>query len=152
MTPGYARLCLQYVGAVCLRHGTVVLSDFTAEALGDPQTLALADRLQIIENRNPDPNALLPQRVEVDLADGRTLTLSVEAVLGSPARPLAADAMRAKFEMCWLAAPELSLDRGAALWNAAAALDTLEDARVFAALASTPRSRQSGRPGREPAL
>src|SRR6516225_7135377 len=35
MTPGYARLCLQYVGAVCLRRGTVGLNDFTAEALGD---------------------------------------------------------------------------------------------------------------------
>jgi aconitate decarboxylase len=149
MTPGYARLCLQYVGAICLRRGTVTLTDFTAEALGESQTLALADRLQIIEDGDPDPNALLPQRVEVDLADGRTLARSVEAVLGSPARPLVADAMRAKFEMCWLAAPELSLDRGAALWNAVAALDTLEDVRIIAALASTPRSRQSGRPGRE---
>ena len=152
MTPGYARLCLQYVGAVCLRRGTISLKDFTTEAIGDPQTLALADRLQIIEDSDPDPNALLPQRVEVDLADGRTLARSVETVLGSPSRPLAADAMRAKFETCWLAAPELSLDRAAALWNAVAALDTLEDVRVFAALASTPRSRQSGRPGREPAL
>ena len=152
MTAGYARLCLQYVGAVCLRRGTISLKDFTTEAIGDPQTLALADRLQIIEDSDPDPNALLPQRVEVDLADGRTLARSVETVLGSPSRPLAADAMRAKFETCWLAAPELSLDRAAALWNAVAALDTLEDVRVFAALASTPRSRQSGRPGREPAL
>jgi aconitate decarboxylase len=128
------------------------LNDFTAEALGDPQMLALADRLQIIEDGNPDPNALLPQRVEVDLADGRTLARSVKAVLGSPARPLAVDAMRAKFDMCWLAATELSLDLGAALWNAIAALDTLEDVRVLAALASAPRSRQSGRPDREPAL
>jgi aconitate decarboxylase len=118
MTPGYARLCLQYVGAVCLRCGTVGLNDFTAEALGDPQTLALADRLQIIGDGNPDLNALLPQRVEVDLADGRTLARSVHTVLGSPARPLAADAMRAKFDMCWLAAPELSLDQAAAPRNA----------------------------------
>jgi hypothetical protein len=84
----------------------------------------------------------------VDLVDGRTLARSVEAVLGSPARPLAAHAMRAKHEMCLHAAP-VSLDRAAALWNAVAALDTLEDVRVFAALASTPRSRQLGRPGRE---
>jgi hypothetical protein len=83
----------------------------------------------------------------VDLADGRTLARSVDAILGSPARPLAADAVRAKYEMCWHATPELSLDRAAALWNAVAALDTLDDARVFAALASIPRSRQSRRPG-----
>jgi hypothetical protein len=111
-----------------------------------------AEQEKIIKDGDPDPNALLPQRVVVDLADGRTLARSVETVLGSPARPLAADAMRAKYEMCLHAAPELSLDRAAALSNAVAALDTLEDARVFAALASIPRSRQSGRPGREPAL
>jgi hypothetical protein len=73
MTPNYARLCLQYVGAVCLRRGTRGLDDFTAEALGDPQTLAVAHRLQVVEEDNPDPNALLPQRVEIDLAGGRTV-------------------------------------------------------------------------------
>jgi 2-methylcitrate dehydratase PrpD len=60
MPPGYARLCLQYVGAVCLRRGTVSLDDFTAAALADPQTLALARRLNVIEDNNPDPNAMIP--------------------------------------------------------------------------------------------
>jgi hypothetical protein len=53
MTPNYARLCLPYVGAVCLRRSTVGLQDFTAEALTDPQTLALADRLLVVEDGNP---------------------------------------------------------------------------------------------------
>jgi aconitate decarboxylase len=152
MTPSYARLCLQYVGAVCLRRGTLGLDDFTAEALGDPQTLALAYRLQVVEDDNPDPNALLPQRVEIDLAGGRTVAQSVDAVLGSRVRPLTADAMRGKFEMCWRAVPEMPLDQGAALWNGISALENLEDVRVLAALASPPRSRQDGNPGREPAL
>ena len=86
MTPNYARLCLQYVGAVCLRRGTVGLQDFAAEALTDPQTLALASRLQVVEDGNADPNALLPQRVEVDLTDGRTVAGSVDTVPGGPAR------------------------------------------------------------------
>jgi 2-methylcitrate dehydratase PrpD len=68
MTAGYARLCLQYVGAVCLRRGMVGLDDFTAAALADPDTMRLARRLTVIEDDNPDPNVLLPQRVEVDLA------------------------------------------------------------------------------------
>jgi len=151
MTPNYARLCLQYVGAVCLRHGTLGLDDFTAEALGDPQTLALAHRLQVVEDNNPDPNALLPQRVEIDLAGGRTVARSVDAVLGSPVRPLAADAMREKFEMCWRAVPGLPLDQGTALWNGISALENLEDVRVLAALTSRPRSRQDGKSGGEPA-
>jgi aconitate decarboxylase len=43
MTVAYARLCLAYVGAVCLRHGTVGLDDFTPEALGDPGSPSPAD-------------------------------------------------------------------------------------------------------------
>ena len=152
MTPNYARLCLQYVGAVCLRRGTLGLDDFTAEALGDPQTLALGHRLQVVEDGNPDPNALLPQRVEIDLAEGRTVTRSVKAVLGSPVRPLTADAMREKFEMCWRAVSELPLDQGAALWNRISALENLEDVRVLAVLASPPTSRQESQPDDAPRL
>jgi aconitate decarboxylase len=66
--------------------------------------------LKIIEDGNPDPNALVPQHVEIDLADGRTVACSVDAVLGSPRRPLRADAVRPKFEMCWRAARNYSLN------------------------------------------
>ena len=125
--------CRTELQAVSQRTGDA-LQDFTAEALTDPQTLALADRLQVVEDGNPDPNALLPQRVEVDLAGGHTIARSVDTVLGGPARPLAPDAMRRKFEMCWRAAPELPLDQSAALWSAVSALETLEDVRVLAAL------------------
>src|SRR5438270_1915397 len=60
MSVAYARLCLPYVGAVCLRHGTVGLGDFTPQAIGDPDTLVLARRLSVIADDNPDPNALHP--------------------------------------------------------------------------------------------
>src|SRR5262249_23600245 len=87
----------------------------------------------------------VPQRVEIDLAEGRTVAGSAEAVLGSPVRPLTADAMRGKFEMCWRAVSELPLDQSAALWNGISALETLEDVRVLAALTSPPRSRSDGK-------
>jgi aconitate decarboxylase len=119
MTVAYARLCLLYVGAVCLRHGTVGLGDFTPQALRDPGTLALARRLSVMTNDNPDPNALHPVRVELDLADHRTITCDVADVLGSPARPLSPDAARAKFNACG-ASP--------ALWDAVVALDSRPDA------------------------
>jgi hypothetical protein len=60
MTPSYARLCLQYVGAVSPRRGALGLDEFTAEARGDPQTLAFAHRLQVIEDDNPDPRSDVP--------------------------------------------------------------------------------------------
>ncbi len=140
MTQAYARLCLQYVGAVCLRRGTVGLEDFSAAALTDPQTLTLARRLQIVVDDNPDPNALLPQRIELDLAEGRSVACSVDSVLGSPARPLAADVARAKCEMCWHAAPALPPAQAIALWNAVSALESLEDVRVIAALSAPPKT------------
>ncbi len=73
MSVAHARLCLTYCGAVCLRRGTLGLDDFTSQALVDPETLALAGRLVVMADRNPDPNALSPQRVELDLAGGRSI-------------------------------------------------------------------------------
>jgi len=120
MTIAYARLCLPYVGAVCLRRRTVGLDDFTPAALADPAALALARRLTVSADTNPDPNALHPVRVELDLADGRTLARDVAQVLGSPARPLSLEAARAKFAAC---------GTPPALWDAAMALEALGDAR-----------------------
>lgn len=119
MTVAYARLCLPYCGAVCLRRGTVGLDDFSPAALADPATLTLASRLVVLADDNPDPNTLHPVRVESDLADGRTVACDVAQVLGSPARPLSLEAARAKFEAC--CAP-------AALWDAAMTLDTAGNA------------------------
>ena len=129
MTVAYARLCLPYLAAVCLRRGTVGLDDFTSEALADPQTLALAGRLSAVIDGNPDPNALHPVRVELDLADGRTVACDIADVIGSPARPLSAAAARAKFDGCCRAVS----DGGAALWHAVLSLDRAPDMRALAA-------------------
>jgi len=122
MSVAYARLCLPYVGAVCLRRSTVGLDDFMPEALADRDTLALARRLIVVDDGNPDPNALHPARVELDLTDGRTVACDVVDVLGSPVRALSPDAARAKFATC--GAP-------AALWDAVMALETLGDATAL---------------------
>lgn len=118
MTIAYARLCLPFCAAVCLRRGTVALGDFVPAALADVDTLALASRLSVTADNNPDPNALAPIRVELDLAGGRTIACDVVEVLGSPARPLSQDAALAKFTAC--AAPR-------ALWDTVMALDAASD-------------------------
>jgi aconitate decarboxylase len=133
MPVAYARLCLAYCGAVCLRRGMVGLDDFTAAALADTATLALARRLTVIADANPDPNALHPVRVELDLTDGRTIARDVADVLGSPARPLSAGAARAKFDACSAALP----DRGTALWNAIMMLEAGAASVAIPLLAST---------------
>jgi aconitate decarboxylase len=131
MSVAYARLCLAYCGAVCLRHGAVGLGDFSPQALADPATLALASRLAVAPDANPDPNALAPQRVELNLADGRIIACDVAATLGCPARPLSAAAAREKFMTC-----VQHLPRGSALWDAVSSLDAGADAAVLARLAA----------------
>jgi aconitate decarboxylase len=134
MTPNQARLCLQYVAAVCLRRGNVGLEDFTATALADSATLALARRLPIIEDGNPDPNALSLQRVEIDLAEGRTVVCDINQVLGSPERLLSLEAAKAKFAACWRWASGPAAEQGTALWEAVSALDSLDDVSSLPAL------------------
>ena len=80
---------------------------------------------------NPDPNALHPVHVELDLADGRTLVCDVADVLGSPARPLSPEATRAKLAGC--GAPPALLD-------ATMALETLHNAGDLAELCVGPRA------------
>ena len=126
MTVAHARLCLSYCGAVTVQRGSVGLGDFTADALADKDTLALADRLAVITDSNPDPNALHPIRVQLDLADGRTVDCDVADIIGSPARPLSPEAARAKFAAC---------GGSGELWDAVTSLEALEDAAVLARLA-----------------
>ena len=138
MTTNYARLCLQYVAAVCLLRGAVGLGDFSAPALCDPATLALARRLAVVDDGNPDPNALTPLRVEIDLAGGRSGEYAVDEVLGSPARSLSSDTAKAKFMACWRSIPKLIPQQGETLWDGVATLDALDEVRVLAAI-TTPR-------------
>jgi hypothetical protein len=64
----------------------------------------------------------------------------VREVLGSPARPLSAEAARAKFDACWAVVGDLAPSSGAALWDAVSALDTLEDVRTLASLTAPQRA------------
>jgi hypothetical protein len=82
----------------------------------------------VIADANPDPNAMHPIRVELDLADGRTIACDVADVLGSPARPLAPAAARAKFAGC---------GGSDALWDAVSSLDAQEDGAALARLAAS---------------
>ena len=136
-TPNFARLSLPYVGAVALLRGGVGLADFSSERLGDPAVHALAARFAVVVEETPEKNALLPQRVELSLKSGGKFTETLAAVLGSPAKPLPPEALRAKFEACWRAGPAgLTSARAAALSAAVERLETLTDVAELAALAT----------------
>lgn len=136
MTIAYARLCLPFIGALCLRHGTVRLEHVTPAALRDPETLALARRLTVIADDNPDPNAMGPQHVEMRLADGSRRGVAVDTVIGSPRRPLSSAEARAKYDACWRAIGATE-EHATRLWALVERLETLTDAGEISRHASS---------------
>ncbi len=133
MDVNYARLCLPYLAASSLLHGTVTLAAFARSALDDPACHALAQRVLAVHNDSTDPNALAPQTLRVLLLDGRTLSIELPAVLGHPLRPLSAVAQRAKFDAC-CAHAGLSAPAAARLHAACGALAETDDITPWVSL------------------
>lgn len=100
MAPGYARLCLAYLAAVTLLRGTVSLGDFSAGRLGNPDVLALAARIKVVSDGNPDAAAFVPARAVARTSDGREMAEDVAAQLGSPQWPLTPEQHGAKALGC----------------------------------------------------
>jgi 2-methylcitrate dehydratase PrpD len=109
----YARLCAPYVLACALLEGGVGLDDFRPAALADPARLALAQRVSISPNDNPDPNALAPVTVVVRLDGDATHEASVSEVYGSPARAMGREAHLAKFRANWISGARPPLPQAA---------------------------------------
>ncbi len=100
MTIAYARLCLRLLAALMLVDGRIDPRRFTDATFGDPALRALGARLAIVVDANPDPNALSPQRLEVELKDGRRFAVDIPATLGHPANPLTEAQQAAKLAFC----------------------------------------------------
>ncbi|WP_431272680.1 hypothetical protein [Dankookia sp. P2] len=131
-TAAYARLCLPFVLAKLLQHGRIELAQFRGAALADPATYDLARRVTVTRVEDANPNALLPQQVQVRLRDGRVLSHRVDAMLASPARPLSREAHLAKFRDCWAHAADPLDPAGAeAMIGMVDRLEALPDVRVL---------------------
>ena len=98
MTSNYARLCARYVIARALRGGTLDIEDFEPPALGDRDTFAMAQRIDIECDQNPDPNALTPITLDIELSSGTTLHRTIDVVYGNPKKPMPRDAHLAKLK------------------------------------------------------
>ena len=129
----YARLCMAFVGALALTRGTVELDDFSARRLADPALHALAARIAVVIDDNPDPNALNPQCVEIALKGGERHAIDLPAVLGSPDAPLDRERHLAKFRACWRYAG-LAPAAGEALITLIDRLDSLPSTSALVAL------------------
>ncbi|MGI9334073.1 MAG: MmgE/PrpD family protein, partial [Gammaproteobacteria bacterium] len=104
MSPNYARLSGAYVAAVALTRGHIGIEDFSDNALHDADTLTLAERIEIQSDDSPDPNALTPICVEIELNNGNKHALDLDIVYGNPAKPMMRDAYLQKFTSNWMSA------------------------------------------------
>ncbi|RVU06922.1 MmgE/PrpD family protein [Novosphingobium umbonatum] len=137
MEPGYARLCLAYLAATVLVKGQIGLDDFSRQALDDPAVLAVAERIRVVADSNPDAAAFVPARMVATLKDGAQMFEHVTAQLGAPAWPLTPQQHDAKARACLAFAGLESLHEGLAqtIKNFAEAPDALAAIRQTGVIA-----------------
>ena len=99
------------------------IQDFDPDALADPRRLELAARIEVLDDGNPDPNAMCPQRGTAS-AGRRCLALDMPEFPGSPALPLDEAAQDAVPRLLRLGPTSVPPDRAEALIR----LRRLEDA------------------------
>lgn len=130
----YARLCLPYLVARVLLDGEIGLAQFSDAARADPRALALAANVRVMDDGNPDPNALAPQAISVRLKDARTFDWRCDAMLAHPSRPLDRSQYLDKFRRCleFSAAP-LPADTAERLIERIDALEHVPDVRSVVA-------------------
>ena len=96
----YARLCAAWLVGVVVTKGRVGLDDFTPEALADPAVQAVARRVQVVDNGDPDPAAFAPATCIARFTDGHEVHVVVTTQFGSPAWPLTREQHMAKAQAC----------------------------------------------------
>ncbi|NNF76948.1 MAG: MmgE/PrpD family protein [Rhizobiales bacterium] len=129
MTINYARLCAQYVAACALLRKTLRIDDFSEEAYADEARQDLARRVTIQTYDTDNPNDLLPVHIEIVTRSDRSYAMTLDAVYGSPDKPVSREAHLAKFrENCRLATRTLPTGRTESLIQMVDDLEELTDA------------------------
>lgn len=125
------KFSLQYSIASLLVRGHVAVADFTEEAIGDPDVLAVARKVRYETKPYPTYPQAFPGGAVVRLTDGTSFEADYPHQKGGPENPLSPDEVREKFrDNASLALPDAAVE---ALEEALLSLDELDD--VAAALA-----------------
>ena len=100
-----AKFSLPFIVALAVAKGGVAVADFSAQALKDPDVLALAQRVVPVEDSEADWQDKSPvARVRIVTRDGRSLDRRGDKVPGSPEAPMTWDELAVKFQGCARAA------------------------------------------------
>ncbi|NRA28620.1 MAG: MmgE/PrpD family protein [Parvularculaceae bacterium] len=137
MTANYARLCFPFLAAVTMRHGTVTLEHFTADALANAETIKLAEKFSVRSNHIQDPAAFNPQTLTITLRSGELVTETASELYGSPDFPMTPEAQREKVEQCLSFAHGRPMPQLAErIWGVAKNLENLTNVAEFLQLGS----------------
>jgi 2-methylcitrate dehydratase PrpD len=118
------KFSLQYSVASQLVRGHVGVGDFTDEAIGDPDVLAVAAKVSYETRDYPTYPQAFPGGVRVRLADGTSFEADYAHQKGGPENPLGREEVCAKFRENAAALPEAAV---AALEEAVLALEEQDD-------------------------
>lgn len=88
MSAAYARLCLPFLAAVMLRDRRIDPRGFNPASFADNELAAMAARVTLVPDGSGDPNAMFPQTLTLNLANGSVVERSVPHTPGSPEAPL----------------------------------------------------------------
>ena len=95
-----ARTSIGFIAAATLCHGQPLINFFSDPAVQDDGVRAVMGRISVEATLTASPLAPHPAEVAVSLSDGRTLRHRVDHPRGTPAMPLDAEELEAKFLYC----------------------------------------------------
>jgi 2-methylcitrate dehydratase PrpD len=98
-----AQFSLPYILATALLKGKVSLGDFIPEALGNPEVLAIASRVECLMDEDLNRSSqgrVSPAIVEIRTKGGQQYSLRVDERKGSPANPLTMEEVQEKYRQC----------------------------------------------------
>jgi aconitate decarboxylase len=101
MSPGYARLCLEFIAPMMIREGRIDPRLFTPEIMNSDRAATDAQKIVVVLNDNPNPNALAPQHIKILFSDGRTDERNIDVPFGSPVFPMSHEDQVKKAEFCF---------------------------------------------------
>ena len=95
-----SRTSIGFIAAATLCHGQPLINFFSDVAVQDEGVRAMMERISVEATLTQSPLAPHPAEVSVTLSDGRVLRHRVDHPRGTPAMPLDAEELEAKFLYC----------------------------------------------------
>ena len=102
LTTNYAKLCAAYVGASYFKHGHLNINTFTDKLfLEDTEVHQLAKKIFFeIDPHVTDEKSLTPQHFIIELANKKTVEITIENIYGNPKKPMTENEYIKKFDQC----------------------------------------------------